>query len=106
MTTENGPWTPFEGNLTDILKKYPQPLTALAAGEMPAVLLRHAYNPSHCAELIERFYERGLMYDPHKMGDRKPHRVDIGTSLGRYNSDREEFFAHSAGTHELFNTPV
>ena len=102
--TDNQPWTPFEANLTDTLQKYPQPLMALAAGEMPAILLRQAYNPNHCAGLIERFYERSLMYDPHKVGDGKPHRVDIGTSLGRHNSDREEFFAHSAGTHELFNT--
>ena len=102
--TENQAWPPVEGNLTDILKKYPQPLMALAAGEMPAILLRQAYNSNHCMELIQRFYERGLMYDPHKTGDGSPHRVDIGTSLGRYNSDREEFFAHSAGTHELFNT--
>ena len=44
------------------------------------------------------------MYDPHKVGDGSPHRVDIGTSLGRYNADREKFFAHSAETHALFKT--
>ena len=44
------------------------------------------------------------MYDPHKVGDGSPHRVDVGTSLGRYNADREKFFAHSAETHGLFNT--
>ena len=97
-------WTPIEGDLTDILKTYPQPLTALAAGEMPAILLRQAYNPDHCAGLIQRFYERDLMYDPHKAGDRRPRRVDIGTSLGHHNADPAKFFAHSAGTHELFKT--
>ena len=64
--TESQLWTPVEDDLTDIPKKYPQPLMALAAGEMPAILLRQAYNPNHCARLIQRFYERGLMYDPHK----------------------------------------
>ena len=102
--TESQLWTPIAGDLTDILKKCPQPLMALAAGETPAILLRQAYNPNHCAELIQRFYERGLMYDPHKVGDGSPHRVDIGTSLGRYNADRDKFFAHSAETRALFKT--
>ncbi len=97
-------WTPVEGSLTSILKKYPQPLVALAAGEMPAIVLRKAYNPDYCAGLIQRFHERGLMYDPHKAGDRRPHRVDIGTSLGHHNADPAKFFAHAAGTHELFKT--
>ena len=81
--TKNQAWPPVEGDLTDILKKYPQPLMALAAGEMPAILLRQAYNSNHCTELIQRFYERGLMYDPHKTGDRESspcgHRHQLGT---------------------------
>ena len=36
--TESQLWTPIEGDLTDILKKCPQPLMALAAGETPAIL--------------------------------------------------------------------
>ncbi|MBI1928747.1 hypothetical protein HYR99_31440 [Candidatus Poribacteria bacterium] len=97
-------WTPAEGSLTDILKLYPQPLAALAAGEIPAIILRKAYPPDHCVALIRRFYERRLLYDPRKVGDGSPHRVDIGTSLGTHNADPEKFFAHAAKTHELFKT--
>ena len=95
-------WTPIEAGIKEILARFPQPLMALAQGETPAFILRRAFDPAHCAGLIERFYERGLVYDPHKNSEGNPHRVDIGTSFGHHRADREEFFAHSAQTHRLF----
>ena len=95
-------WKPFEGNTAEICHKFAQPLLALARGEVPALVLRGAFNPEHCSALVDRFYERGLLYNPHKTD--RLHRVDIGTSFGRHRADREGFFAHSAQTLELFAT--
>ena len=97
-------WTPVEGSLEEILRRYPRPLKALVEGETPAVILRGAYPPAHCAALVERFYARGLLYDPRKVEDGTPRRVDIGTSLGRHSADPAQFFAHAAETHALFRT--
>ncbi len=97
-------WTPVEGTPDEILRRYPRPLEALVAGEIPAIVLRRAYNPDHCAALMKRFYERGLLYDPRTTEDGEPRRVDIGTSLGSLSADQEKFLAHAAGTNALFET--
>ena len=102
MTTTT--WTPLEATTEEILARYPRPLEALAGGEVPAFVLRGSYPSDHCRALMERFGERGLLYDPHTTGDGEAHRVDIGTSFGSYHRDREAFFAHSQQTHELFAT--
>ena len=103
MTT-NAVWAPFEGSIKEIAQAYSEPLLALARGEVPALVLRGAYDPQHCAALVDRFYERGLLYDPHASTEERPHRVDIGTSFGKWRQDREAFFAHSNQTLELFST--
>jgi len=103
MTTSSG-WAPVEDSIDGILSRYSRPLMALARGETPALVLRRRYNPEHCAALMARFEERGLLYDPHKTGDRTPHRVDIGTSFGRFRSDRGAFFADATRTRQLFAT--
>lgn len=103
MTATNV-WTPFEGNSKEIIREYREPLLALAGGEVPALVLRGAYDPRHCSDLIERMYDRGILYDPHESAEEKPHRVDIGTSFGKWHHDREAFFAHSSQTLELFST--
>ncbi len=97
-------WTPFEAPIPEILAQYPEPLMALARGEVPAFVLRQHYNPAHCRALMRRFYERSLLYDPHEVGDGQARRVDIGTSFGHHRGDREKFHAHSAETLELFET--
>ncbi len=99
-------WTPAEGSLQEILKKYPEPLNALASGEVPAIVLRHAFNPDHCAGLIERLYERGLVYDPRPTEDNeKSNRpVYVGPAFVRYSADPDKLFAYAADTHELFKT--
>ena len=95
-------WPHFEGSIEDICRAFPSPLAALAQGKVPALVLRNVYKPSHCSSLIERFYEKGLLYNPHELDH--PHRVDIGTSFGTHRLDREVFFSHSSQTSKLFST--
>ena len=94
-------WTPAEGSLTDILKKYPRPLNALVAGEIPGIVLREAFNPEHCVGLVERLFERGLAYRQVRPG-RAP--VYVGPGLAGHSADPDKFFAYAADTHELFKT--
>ena len=102
MTT-SATWTPIEAPIGEILGRYPEPLLALAHNEVPAFVLRQHYNSAHCRTLMQRFYQRGLLYDPHQTGAGAS-RVDIGTSFGRHRADREAFHAHSAETLTLFET--
>ena len=102
MTTST--WIPFEATIPEILDQHPEPLLALAHGEVPAFVLRQHYQPTHCRALMRRFYERGLLYDPHAAGDGTARRVDIGTSFGSHRADRDKFHAHSAETLKLFET--
>jgi hypothetical protein len=95
-------WKPFEGRPDEILNAYPQPLIALAEGKAAAFVFRQAFPSEHCEQLLDRFYERKLLYDPRESG-RAFDRVDIGTSLGRYNKDRPKFFEHASETHALFS---
>lgn len=98
-------WTPKEGSAAELVAHFDgQPLMALATGKVPAIILRQIFDPAHCTALLERFRERRLLYDPHKTGEGKPHRVDIGTSFGTHRANREAFFEHAASTHELFAT--
>ena len=103
MTTSQT-WTPFEAPIPEILAQHPEPLLALARGEVPAFVLRQHYNPAHCRALMRRFYERSLLYDPHEVGDGQARRVDIGTSFGHHHRERDQFHAHSAATLALFET--
>ena len=96
-------WAPVEAGLGEILQAHETPLELLARGEAPALVMRRAYDPAHCAALVERFYERGLLYDPRGEGEAVS-RVDVGTSLGRHRGDPEGFFAHARQTHALFET--
>ncbi|MCZ6679652.1 MAG: hypothetical protein O7E52_20680 [Candidatus Poribacteria bacterium] len=115
-------WSPLEPDLKTVFAHEQDPLQALAEGHIPAIVLRRAYNPGHCAGLIQRFIERGLMGDSQAANSESEDtfqfatrtRIDIGTSLvnrargGQAVSDddarnKEDFLEHSAGTHELFS---
>lgn len=100
------PWPPLdERRVADVLAAHPDPLRRLADAEVPAVIVRGAYPAADCAGLVRRFVERGLMRDPAApAGDDGRTRIDIGTSLGNRGGDPADFFAHAAGTHELFAT--
>lgn len=99
-------WTPAEGSPQEILKKYPDPLNALVSGEVPAIALRQAFNPDHCAGLIKRLYERGLVYDPRPTEDNEASNrpVYVGPAFVRHSADPDQLFAYAADTHELFQT--
>ena len=101
-------WTPAEAHSTAaLLHSLPRPLTALAAGDVPAVVLRGAYPSAHCRGLMRRFEERGY-FDPATVGQAAQlsggSYLDLGTSLGRLGADPAAFFAHAARTHEMFAT--
>lgn len=96
-------WPPAESDLPSTLAQYPNPIQALADAEIPAVVLRQAYDPAQCAALVKRFVQWGLMRNPNDVNSAdKRTRIDIGTSLGNRGNDKEDFLSHAVGTHELF----
>ena len=96
-------WLPVEPNLKTACEIYSDPIYALSQAEMPAIILRGAYSPTHCRNLIERFTNTGLMRDEADLNSAdKRVRIDIGTSLGNRGADKQRFFAHAAATHHLF----
>ena len=125
-------WIPSEPDLTTILAQHPQPLEALAAGDVPALVIRQAFPVESCQRLVERLIAKELLYDPRKPIPQKfieaavpeghfregrnkeasrawdagtstgRRRIDIGTSLGYRGSDPDTFFAHSRESYELF----
>ena len=81
-------------------------MQALADRQVPALVLRNAYNPEHCTGLMQRFSERGY-FNQQTVGVESqlnggPY-LDLGTSLGRVGADPEAFFAHAERTHALFS---
>ena len=98
-------WQPLEANTETIAKQYPQPLMALADSTVPAFVLRQAYPPADCTNLMARFSERGY-FSQDTVGQESqlsggPY-LDLGTSLGRVGANPDEFFAHADRTHALF----
>ena len=95
----------FEPDLETALAKYDNPIKTLADAEVPAFILRQAFDPAHCEGLIQRFIDLGLMRDsnePRAAADKRV-RIDIGTSLGNRGSDKARFLAHAKSTHFLFD---
>lgn len=99
---KNSHWNATEPDIKTIKSSFDNPINALAQTETPAFIIRHAYNPNHCAELIERFKHFGFMKDAHRSEADKRPRIDIGTSLGNLGSNPEKFFKHAKSTHLLF----
>lgn len=125
-------WTPLERDVGSILAQQPQPLSALAQAQVPALVVRGALPPAACQALVTRMVTEGLLPDPEQpmsdalrdqaipegyyregrsaenryawqsAADSGRARIDIGTSLGYRGSDPEGFFAHSRETHALF----
>lgn len=104
-------------------------MQALAAGTIPGVVVRNAFDASQCKLLIDRFIEEDLIPDPEResailegdyqtvgghtrAADNRPLRIDIGSSLvnltrldvaaGDPNQNKPAFLEHSKGTYELF----
>ena len=98
-------WVATEPDVRTVLAAHPDPLASLARGDVPAIVLRGAYPAEHCAALIERFVERGLMDTSLLEADSvQPRRVDIGTSLSNRAADKEAFLAHAQETRALFTS--
>ena len=98
-------WVAIEPDVRTVLAAHPGPLASLARGDAPAIVLRGAYPAEHCAALIERFVERGLMDSRLLEADSvQPRRVDIGTSLSNRAADKEAFLAHAQETRTLFTS--
>ena len=62
--SQTSTWSPVEGTVEEILEQVPRPLQAMRESEIPCVIIRKAFPSDHCAALMERFYERDLLYDP------------------------------------------
>ena len=77
---------------------------ALRSGYFPALIHRAAFPSDHCTALIDRFYDRGLLYRPKPSEEGSTKRVDIGTSLGTHHANPDQFFNHAKDTHRLFST--
>jgi hypothetical protein len=128
----NALWQPVGPDLQAAFQLGDQPLDALAAAAVPALVLPGAYPRSLCERLYQKLIGERLLYDPagpvpeHFLEASIPEgyyregrdgverrawqerlaagkrRIDIGTSLGYRGSDPEAFFAHAAQTHRLF----
>lgn len=125
-------WTISEPDAQTIFTQHARPLDALAAGQVPALVLRGAFDPEACQTLVRHLIERQLLYDPSEPVPEKfvkaaipegyfregrhtagkawksktttgRRRIDIGTSLGYRGSDPTDFFTHSRETHSLFD---
>jgi len=102
-------WLPLGPSIERVLDVCDDPMGTLARGEVPALLVRKAYPPEQCREIVNHFYERGLVPGLPKPGELIPERpkierVDVGTSLGNLGKKPEEFFEGSKATHELYET--
>lgn len=127
-------WSVSEPDLESILRDHPSPLEALAAGDVPALILRQAFPRAACERLVARLIATQQLYDPHQPIPEKfveaaiPEgyfregregeggkvwqnatasgrtRIDIGSSLGYRGSNRDAFFAHAEETRALFQS--
>ena len=97
-------WEAAGPNIESVLATHADPLLALSKAEIPAIMLRNAYDPAQCSALMQRFLDWGLMRDPlDKKSEDHRARIDIGTSLGNRGHAQEAFLKHAVATHELFS---
>ena len=102
-------WTPTEPDFDAAFARTDDPMLSMCKGEIPAVVLRAAYDPAQCAPLIRRFTDMGLMRDGYglmrgeSVSKDARSRIDIGTSLGNRGGDKERFLQHAEATRHLFS---
>jgi hypothetical protein len=103
-----GDWTPTEPDIAAAFARTDDPMLAMCKGELPAVVLRGAYDATQCPPLLRRFTDMGLMRDAEGLlrGEQVSKdartRIDIGTSLGNRGGDKGRFLQHAEATHHLF----
>ena len=71
------PWPIAESTIPAVLANDPRPLESLAAGEIPAIVLRGHVPASDCSELVGRCIEQQLLYDPDNPESRELDAVSI-----------------------------
>lgn len=98
----NSKWEAIEPDIRTILNLFDDPIHALSQAKIPAFIIRNAYNPNDCKELIERFEHFGFLKDLKNLETDKRPRIDIGTSLGNLGGNSDRFFKHAKSTHLLF----
>ena len=129
---KNEKWLPIEANLKTYEQQLDQPLSKLAKGEIPAIVIRNAFSKSNCENTIQFLIDQDLLFDPKQPIPQKfidesiPEgyyregtanapkyawqtsntlqriRIDIGSSLGYRGSDKTAFLKHSFETNQLF----
>ena len=57
-------WSPAAPDFESVFEQHARPLDDLAAGIIPAVVLRQAWAPNHCRELVGKLIADELLYDP------------------------------------------
>ncbi len=127
-------WSISEPDLESIFNDHASPLDALAAGDVPALVLRQAFPPAACERLVTKLIDTQLLYDPHHPIPEKfveaaiPEgffrkglqgnaakvwqdasvsgrtRIDIGSSLGYRGSNPDDFFSHAEQSRTLFQS--
>ena len=123
-------WPVLSPDRESVLGRCPDPMRALADGEIGGVVIKGAYRPEDCAVLVRRFIAEDLIPDPadpdrvfagdyqtvgHFRSDdgaNRPLRIDIGSSLvnhtrlnpdsGDKDANKDRFLAHSEETQALF----
>ena len=126
-------WIPIDAPIDEGLSYPGFALQELAAGEIPAIILRNAWQPDGCHDLVDRLIQEDLLYDPNedipekfraaaipegyfkKGGDKEASfawntkndtgrtRIDIGSSLGYRGSNPRDFFTHAAESQTIFD---
>ena len=71
------PWQIAEPTISDVYQNDARPLDALAAGDIPAIVLRGHVPASDCRQLVERCIEQKLLYDPQEPESRGLDSVSI-----------------------------
>jgi hypothetical protein len=131
--TTTSDWPIIEPDIETVLAHCERPLDELAAGTIPAIVIRNAWSVESCQRLIDRLVADELLYDRTKPIPDKflkhsipegyyregtqaeatrawesaprvgKNRIDIGTSLGYRGSDQDAFLTHANETRELFS---
>ncbi|MFP6763594.1 MAG: hypothetical protein VB858_08250 [Planctomycetaceae bacterium] len=126
-------WHPVEPDIQTACSRFQLPLEEIAAGHIPAVVLRGAWSPQYCSDLVQRLIREELLYEAGKPVPPKfqkqsipegyyreghssvpsfawqaqaatgKNRIDIGTSLGYRGSSPETFFSSSLETNRQFD---
>ena len=64
-------WNITEPDLRSIFEQHRFPLEELAAGAIPAIVLRGVYSETRCSRLIDRLIAEELLYDPYQPAPEK-----------------------------------